>query len=88
MKNEDGLELLGRVGRVDPPPFLFTRIEARLAQGAIVPRGRLVAIACALAVLLLANAAVLTRVSGTRNGSSLGDVVDVMGMNASNQLYE
>lgn len=88
MKNEDALEVLGRIERVDPPPFLFTRIEARLAQGAIVPRGRLVAIACVLAVLLLANAAVLTRSSGTWSGSSLGDVVDVMGMNASNQLYE
>ena len=88
MKNEDVLDLLARVERVDPPPFLFTRIEARLAQGRIVPRARLVAIACALAVLLLANVAVLTRASGTRSGSSLGDVVDVMGMNASNQLYE
>lgn len=88
MKNEDVLELLRGVGPVDPPPFLFTRIEARLTQGPIVPRGRLVAIACALAALLLANAVVLTRASGTGNGSSLGDVVEVMGMNASNQLYE
>ena len=88
MNNGDALELLGRVGRVDAPPFLFTRIEARLTQGAIVPRDRLVVIACALVMLVLANAAVLTRVSGARTGTSLGDVVEVMGMNASNQLYE
>ncbi len=88
MDHTELIERLGSLQQVDPPPFLITRIEARLAQGLIVPRGRLVAIACALAVLMLANVAVLTRASGARSRSSLGDVVDVMGMNASNQLYE
>jgi hypothetical protein len=85
MKHEDILEQLGRVERIDPPPFLFTRIEARLAQYVAVPRGRLVAVACGLTLLLLLNVAVLAR--GPQNGSSLDGVVDGMGMNASNQLY-
>ena len=52
-------DLLKRIARVDPPPFLLTRIEARLSAAVQVPRGRLVAVACALAALLLVNAVVL-----------------------------
>jgi hypothetical protein len=79
-------DLLKRIARVDPPPFLLTRIEARLAEGKQVPRGRLVAVACALALLLLVNLAVLTHGSGS--GSRLDEVAKGMGMNTSNQLYE
>jgi len=88
MENNDLMDALGRIQCVDPPPFLFTRIEARIAARVVVPRARLIAVACASAFLLLVNAAVLTRTSSTRSGLSLGDVVEVMGMNASNQLYE
>lgn len=78
-------DLLKRIARVDPPPFLLTRIEARLAPAVQVPRGRLVAVACALAALLLVNAVVLGGKAGS-NGQ-LDEVADAMGMNASNQLY-
>jgi len=78
-------DLLKRIARVDPPPFLFTRIEARLSATVRVPRGRLVAMACALAALLLVNAVVLGGKEG-RSGQ-LDEVADAMGMNASNQLY-
>lgn len=88
MKNDDVIDVLGRIQRVDVPSFLFTRIGARIEATAVVPRGRLAAIAFALAVLLLANMVVLTRMSATNKTSSLGDVVEVMGMNASDQLYE
>lgn len=83
-------DLLKRVARVDPPPFLFTRIEARLASGALmrVPRARLVAVACGLALLLLANVSVIMRASRAAAGPSLGDVAEGMGMNATNQLYQ
>ncbi len=78
-------DLLKRIARVDPPPFLLTRIEARLAAAVQVPRGRSVAVACALAALLVVNAVVL---GGEAVGSGqLDEVVDAMGMNASNQLY-
>jgi hypothetical protein len=79
--------LLERIARVDPPPFLFTRIEARLMEVVQVPRARIVVVACGLALLLLANAVVLTRASRATGASSLGDVAGAMGMNASNQLY-
>lgn len=81
-------ELLRRIARVAPPPFLFTRIEARLERGSRVPRARLVAVACGLVLLLVANAVVLMRSSGAESGPSLGDVAGAMGMNASNQLYQ
>ena len=84
--NTNGPEdLLRRIARVDPPPFLLTRIEAHLSAAVQVPRGRLVAVACALAALLLVNAVVLGGKSG--DGSHLDELAEVMGLNASNQLY-
>lgn len=88
MKDQDVDDLLKRVQRVDPPPFLLTRIEARLVDGPSVPRPRLVLAVCALVVLLVANVAVLTRPQQPSNGEALGEVVNVMGMNTTNQLYE
>jgi hypothetical protein len=88
MKDQDIDDLLARVQRVDPPPFLLTRIEAHVADAVSVPQPRLVLAACALVVLLLMNVAVLTRSSGASGSATLGDVVEVMGMNNSNQLYE
>jgi hypothetical protein len=88
MKDQEIDDLLARVQRVDPPPFLLTRIEARLETGLSVPRPRLVLAACALTVLLLANLVVLTRSSGSAERAALGEVVEVMGMNTTNQLYE
>jgi hypothetical protein len=85
MKDQDIDDLLARVQRVDPPPFLLTRIETRLADAVFVPKPRLVLAACALAVLLLANVAVLLGSSASQR--SLESVVEVMGMNTSNQLY-
>jgi hypothetical protein len=85
MKDQEIDDLLARVQRVDPPPFLLTRIEARLTAGMSVPRSRLVLAGCALLVLLLVNVIVLARSS---RSSDAGDVVEVMGMNATNQLYE
>jgi len=81
-------ELLKRIARVDPPPFLLTRIEARLSAAVQVPRGRLVAVACALALLLLANVAVIRQSKSDNGGSAMGEVLDGMGLNASNQLYQ
>ena len=82
-------DLLSRVQRVDPPPFLLTRIEARLADGGsmTVPRFRVIAVVCGLALLLCANVAVLMQSNSGTSSSNEGQVVEVMGMNASNQLY-
>lgn len=89
MKELDIVELLGRVQWVDPPPFLLTRIEARLtdAGSMTVPRFRLIAVTCGLAVLLFANVFVLSQSRSGTGSSGLSEVIDVMGMNASNQLY-
>ena len=81
-------DLLKRIERVDPPPFLLTRIEARLEQGVRVPRTRLVAVACGLALLLLVNVAVIKQSKGDESGSAMGEVLDGMRLNASNQLYQ
>ena len=88
MDTNEPEDLLKRIVRVDPPPFLFTRIEARLAQGVQVPRMRLVAVACGLALLLLANVVVLKQGRSDAGGASLGEVLDGMGINASNQIYQ
>jgi hypothetical protein len=83
-------ELLTRVRRVEAPPFLFTRIEVRITrvQRERMPRVALLAAACGLMLLLGANFIVV-------NGASIGSaedtteqLVDGMGMNPSNQLYQ
>lgn len=82
-------DLLKRVQRVDPPPFLFTRIEARLAvgNGVRVPSARLVALACGLVLLLLANVAAIRENKSDTGASAMSEMLDGMGLNASNQLY-
>ena len=91
MNYNELIDRLGSVERVDPPPFLFTRIEARIAArtAALVPHGRMVLVGLSLSMLLVANAAMFWRnaTSHATTQDPMDNVVSVMGLNASNQLY-
>jgi len=82
---------LKQVGRVAPPPFLFTRIEARIRaqMEQQVPMGRLVAVLCGLALLLAMNGLVLHsgRPAAQPERSELPTLGTALGIHTSNQLY-
>ena len=82
-------ELLRSVGRVDPPPFLFTRIEARIvARNKERPsRSWVLATGMAMAFLLTVNSYFLLKGSNEISAGSIEQLASGMEMNASNQLY-
>ena len=91
MEKDPGTKLLNRIGQVDPPPFLFTRIEARISgrTGGAVPRRWVLVTGLSLAVLLAANTLAIQKriqqVGPDREGVS--DLASGMGLRTSNQFY-
>lgn len=87
MKTDTWSDILDRVQRVDPPPFLFTRVEARLEAGTTERPSRawVTALALAMVFLLVVNTWLLT--GGERNADGMEQVTASMGMSTSNQLY-
>ncbi len=92
MKHDDLMELLSSVDRVDPPPFLLTRIEARIAdrERAQVPRTWSVMVGALAVVLLLLNVFAIGR--GVErvpsDQAALQDLGSTFGLSTSNQLYQ
>jgi len=89
MEEERINELLGQVGRVDPPPFLFTRIEARieLQQESRPSRSWVLATGMAMALLLTVNSYFLLRGSNEMPVVPIEQLASSLELNASNQLY-
>ncbi len=89
---KDPMEYLERIAPVAPPPFLFTRIEARIRtqMEQQVPMGRLVAIFCGLALLLAVNGLALRseRSEARAHASELPTLGTALGIHVSNQLYD
>jgi len=87
----DPTAYLKQVGRVAPPPFLFTRIEARIRaqMDSRVPIGRLVAVFCGLALLLVVNGLLLRaeRSAVPSGHSELPTLGTALGIHTSNHLY-
>ena len=86
------LEVLEKVNRVEAPPFLFTRIEARIQaqlNEQLPIRWVWVSISTVL-LLVVVNTLILrdsTQLSETSNGS-IQHISEEMGMQTSNQLYQ
>ena len=90
MRTKDALELLGQVQPVDPPPFLYTRDQARLDERAVAvaPRSWVtVAVALAALLLVLNIAAVRGSLHG-RSSDAAQPIASELGLSASNQLYQ
>ena len=91
MEKDNFLDPLERIASVDPPPFLFTRIDARIsALSADVPaRPWIFASATAMLFVLALNAFMFVG-QGSSTGQVEGSVATIaeeMGMYTSNQLY-
>ena len=92
MKQQHDLDRLKKVNKVDAPPFLLTRIQAKIDARqmgqAPVPVQWKWASALALAIMLLLNVmAVKNSHQTTGAPDAIETLADGMLMNASNQLY-
>jgi len=91
MEELNKIELLKQVKRVDAPPFLRTRIDARIQQAAedSLSNGWVWSFAATVALLIVVNSMVF--LSGTEDVSTADSgaytVTQGMGINVSNQLY-
>jgi hypothetical protein len=85
------LEYLERIAPVAPPPFLFTRIEARIAAQLRdrVPVAQAVAVFCGLALLLVVNTWALRPATAAiePNAQEAAVLGTSLGLSPSNQLY-
>jgi hypothetical protein len=92
MHDQDTIQQLARVKRLEPPPFLFTRIEARLATAGQerVPRSWMVASVSLAILLVLLNVSVLRGWSIGRDAAVGADarLMESMGLEPANQLYQ
>lgn len=90
-KMTDPTENLRRIVRVEPPPFLYTRIEARITakRPDRVPMAGSVAVLCGLALLLAVNTLALmpTGAEPDRARTETATLGHVLGIQPSNQLY-
>lgn len=89
MEEERINKLLSNVGRVDPPPFLFTRIEARVAarNEERPSRSWVLATGMAMAVLLTVNTYFLFMGSNEMSNAPIKQLASSLELDASNQLY-
>jgi hypothetical protein len=91
MEVPNEIELLSKVGRVETPPFLKTRIDARIQQLAedSISSGWVWSFAATVALLIVVNSMIF--LGGTSDSTSSENgaytITQGMGMNVSNQLY-
>jgi hypothetical protein len=78
---------LGKIRPVTAPPFLFTRIEARLSEGVVSRKWRLSA-AAGFAILLLLNIYVISRPARPQQANIETLVSGMMLTNSNNNLYD
>ena len=90
MKEERINELLGRVERVGPPPFLLTRIEGRIASQREQRPAKSMVFALGMVTMLLVVVNIMAIV-GTTPGSGtsdpIGQLVGGMQLSTNHQLY-
>ncbi len=86
MENNEAIDLLNSIQKVDPPPFLLTRIEARLERVLPAPRFWVLGSVLALCAIVAVNVLVLRgQLSAVRE--NVASLVEGMGLDNSNQLY-
>jgi len=91
MMEMNELEPLGRIQKVAPPPFLLTRIEAKItrARAERLPTGWAISLGISLLVLITANTVAYQRSQGT-SGHGQSDVQQLatdLSLSPSEQFY-
>ena len=87
MKMEQNLDSLKRIKPVDAPPFLFTRIQARIESLDYVPVQWKWGFAAAALIVLAMNLGVVLQSTGSDQRAGVQDVVSAMHLTTSNSLY-
>lgn len=89
MNNADPIDRLARVQRVEPPPFLYTRIQAKLATAARdrVPRGWVAVVIPLGLLLLMLNLGALRTGLGDRAPDDGAVIAGGMGIGTDQQFY-
>lgn len=89
MQTEDKLDALKKVQKVEAPPFLWTRIQARIRQSDMerLPRSWQWAGALAFGILLLLNWRVIAT-SGRTTPAPVATLAAGIQLQPSNQLYD
>ena len=91
MKETNELEILGRIGKVDPPPFLLTRIEARIAnvRKEKMPVTWAVGLALTLLLMVTVNVAVYHHrtSAGVHSGNDVQQLATDLSLSPSEHLY-
>ena len=89
MKQNDYIEkTLNQINKVEPSPYLFTRIESKIQTltNSTVSMKK-VMVGMILTCFLLALNLVITSTNSETNSSSSTNLLDELNMNTSNQLY-
>jgi hypothetical protein len=91
MKFDTHEELLSRVQRVEPPAFLFTRIEQRIKNSLdySFSRKQLALVSISLAIVLSINVVAISKYANTvkQSANSIEALDNSMSLSTSNQLY-
>ena len=82
------IEAFDRIKRVETPPYLYTRIEARIkALRAVRFTGRqLFALTCSLVLIVLVNTVVLSS-AGQQGDEATTELSESFGLQTNDQLY-
>ncbi len=82
------LENLGKIKRVEAPPYLFTRIKQRIEQSKKerLTRGTAVALSLSFAVLLVINTLVIVKYNTAPN--TLQSYAQSIHLTSNNSLYQ
>lgn len=79
-------EVLGKIKKVDAPPFLFTRIQAKLDEVTSMSKPQWIIVMTSLATLFIINALVI-RNSSSESNSGQTAISELYQVNTTNQLY-
>jgi len=82
------LEQLNRIQRVEAPPYLFTRIQQKIANGQTerLPKGMAVAINLSFVLILVINVIVFMR--NTNKSDSTENYAQSIHLMSNNSLYK
>ena len=91
MKVEKAIHLLQHIDKVDPPPFLYTKVDVRINALSSDGPSRSYVLASAVALLLVLALNTFMYVGQMKNTVqvevSVATTAAGMGLNASNQIY-
>ena len=90
MRRNYNLEQLKKVRQVEVPPFVFTRIEARIEKQEQVemPRQWAFGLSLACSILLVINISFFINSNGNAVAQTEGtNLLEAVGLESSNQLY-